>query len=858
MMIEKLSPSAQNVLEKACRLAVRKNHAYVSHWHLLHVFQADSLGFTASTGVISSTLALKIDLQLAGQDKALRDAQHTPISRDLEALLIRSEDIAAEKSVSKIGLSHLQLAMLEREDVVTLLQDSGGEASLLTESALRLDQFERQPVLNTVDSVSSDTEGSFVEKYTRNLTELAIEGKLDPVIGRDEEVRLAIQILCRRIKNNPILLGEPGVGKTAVVEGLAQHIAAGNVPDNLKEAPILSLDMGQLIAGAKYRGEFEERLKGLVDEVHGIPKAILFIDEIHTLIGAGKGEGSMDAANLLKPALSRGQLTCIGATTLDEYRMYFEKDDALMRRFQTVQVPEPTADETMTILRGLEEKYEQHHGVLITDEALQAAVTLSRRYITDRYLPDKAIDLIDQTAASVRIRLSSKPEELDSIDRRLIALEIEWRAIKNENNAQRNRELEGQIAELKSQSDRLTEAWERKRLGMSKIRDAYQTLDLARKQLDESIKTEDFSRVAELQYKVIPSAEKIISEFSDVEQFKSDNSESSVFASDIAQTVEKLTGIPVNKLLDSEKERLINLEDALRKRVVGQDEAATAIAKAIRRAKADLQDTNRPQGSFLMLGPSGVGKTEISKALAEFLFTDESSILRFDMSEYMEKHAVSRLTGAPPGYVGYEEGGVLTNRVRHKPYSVVLFDEVEKAHPDVFNIFLQMLDDGRLTDSQGHVVSFVNTIILLTSNLGSQFIHPVSTPEEEIEMQANIMEAVRGHFRPEFLNRLDEVLIFKQLSLETMRPIVDIQLRRLVQRLSEKTIELEVSDEARDLLATWGFDPNYGARPLKRVIQSRLQDTLSDMLLRGELVEKSTVRVGTNPETNSLTFEVWS
>lgn len=853
MIIEKFSSPSQSAIEKACRLAVKKGHAYVTPLHLLQALHTDGANLFKAKGLKNEMLTMKLEIKLAELPKALSGDQQTPINRDLEALFIKADDLALSMDSKKIGVKHLQLALLEDHQIFSILEESGGSKATLVDAASTTQQTDGQKVLS--ENGIDDEIGNYVERYTRNLTELAQQGVLDPVIGREEEVRKTIQILCRRIKNNPLLLGEPGVGKTAVVEALAQFIVAKNVPDNLRDAPILALDMGQLIAGAKYRGEFEERLKGLVDELNTIPKAILFIDEIHTLVGAGKGEGSMDAANLLKPALSRGQLTCIGATTHDEYRKFFEKDDALNRRFQLVEVPEPSPEETMTILRGIEEKYELHHGVIITDDALQSAVDLSRRYIPDRYLPDKAIDLIDQTAASVRIRLSSKPEELDQIDRRIVVLEIELHAIRNENPA-RVQELEKEISELREKSQQLTSAWERNREGMKAVRTAYQTLDNAKKELEEKIKEEDFSRVAELQYKIIPNAEKEVAEFGDIHPNDPAEQESAVYPEDIALTVAKITGIPVSKLVDSERDRLLDLEAALHERVVGQEEAVSAIARAIRRAKADLQDESRPLGSFLMLGPSGVGKTELAKALAEFLFTDEAAIIRIDMSEYMEKHSVSRLTGAPPGYVGFEEGGVLTNRVRQKPYSVVLFDEVEKGHPDVFNLFLQMLDDGRLTDSQGHVVSFVNTLILLTSNLGSDQIQPVETEEERLAMNSRIMEVVRGHFRPEFLNRLDDTLIFRQLTLESMRPIVDIQLKRLVKRLKAKNITLIVTDTVKDQLATWGFNPLYGARPLKRVIQARLQDALSEMVLRNQITENQTVTIDFDVDASELIFDV--
>ena len=852
MIIEKFSPAAQTLIEKACRIAVRKNHAFVTPWHLLLAFQTDHGKLLQSAEIDTDKLAMKLEIRLAEIQKALRDEQHTPVSRDLESLLIRAEDLASEHQKSKIMLSHLLLALAEREETMKCLTEAGATEASLQAAIAASSQDEKRKVLSASGS-SPDEDGSLIEKYTRNLTQAAIEGHLDPVIGRDEEVRLTTQILCRRIKNNPILLGDPGVGKTAVVEGLAQHVAGNLVPDTLRGSQILSLDMGQLIAGAKYRGEFEERLKGLIEEISALPKAILFIDEIHTMLGAGKAEGSMDAANLLKPALSRGELTVIGATTFAEFRKYFEKDEAIMRRFQKVEIPEPSMEETITILRGIEEKYERHHGVLIEDEALQAAVNLSKRYITERFLPDKAIDLMDQTAATVRIRLSSKPENLQAIDQEIRKLEIEQRAIHKEN-PQRSAELLERLGELRAEADGLLEIWQKNQKSMEEIRTAFETLESAREELEAKIEAEDFARVAELEHKIIPNAEKILGASGGTEALEVQKKANRVTAEDIAETVGRVTGIPVSKLLDSEKSRLLNLDESLSQRVVGQETAISAIAKAVRRAKADLQDEKRPMGSFLMLGPSGVGKTELAKGLAEFLFADEAAILRFDMSEYMEKHTVSRLTGAPPGYVGFEEGGVLTNRVRQKPYSVLLFDEVEKAHGDVFNLFLQMLDEGRLTDSQGHTVNFNNTLIILTSNLGSQFIEPVESEEEAREMRGKIMDEVRAHFRPEFINRLDDVLIFNQLTQETMRPIVDIQLQRLIRKLKEREVSLVFTEAARDQLAIWGFNPLYGARPLKRVIQSRVQDPLSDMFLRTEIEAGQTITVDYDATSEELAF----
>ncbi|MGI9211444.1 MAG: ATP-dependent Clp protease ATP-binding subunit [Methylococcaceae bacterium] len=858
MIIEKFNSKAQDCIERACRMAVRHNHAYVTPWHLLYTLiePKDNPGrmYMEQAGLDVSLLGARVDTLLIALPKALTDSQQTPVNRDMERVFIYAEEASTRLEDKFIGINHILLGMLELDDPATLLTEIGADCVKLI------------AVLNSVPKSGfkrGERSGDFeyLNKYTRDLTEMARDGHLDPVVGRDEEIRLAIQVLCRRIKNNPIVIGEPGVGKTAIVEGLALRIIAGDVPVDLQDCTVVALDMGQLVAGAKYRGEFEERFKRLIDEITEAGNIITFIDEIHTLIGAGKAEGAMDAANLLKPALARGELRCIGATTLEEYRKHFEKDTALIRRFQIVNVEEPDHESTLTILRGIKEKYELHHGVHITEAALDAAARLSKRYIQDRYLPDKAIDLIDQTAATVRIALSAKPESLEALDQRIVHLEIESRSVANEQNQARFQALQEELAELKAESDTLTRRWELEKRALTEVREARQTLEDARRELDQKIQEEDFVRVAELQHKIIPQAERKLSEFAGIDLTDDRTQKNAIDEQDVARTVARLTGIPVAKMLDSEQQRLLQLEDHLRQRVVGQEDAISAVAKAIRRARTNLQEANRPLGSFLMLGPTGVGKTELGKTLAEFLFNDEAALLRIDMSEFMEKHSVARLAGAPPGYVGYEEGGVLTNQVRRKPYSVILFDEVEKAHPDVFNLFLQVLDDGRLTDSHGQVVNFSNALILLTSNLGAEHIEPVEDEEQQQAMHSMIMNKVRGHFRPEFLNRLDDILVFKQLTLETMRPIAEIQLERLARRLKDRQIDLEITPEARDRLAEWGYNPLYGARPLKRVIQSRLQDPLAEHILQGSLRDGQKVIVdlledalrftGVDPELNT-------
>ncbi len=703
----------------------------------------------------------------------------------------------------------------------------------------------------TADTASAEQAYDALKRYARDLTEAARDGKLDPVIGRDEEIRRTMQVLSRRTKNNPVLIGEPGVGKTAIAEGLALRIVNGDVPESLKEKSLLALDMGSLIAGAKYRGEFEERLKAVLQEVTSAAgEIILFIDEMHTLVGAGKSDGAMDASNLLKPALARGELHCVGATTLDEYRKYVEKDAALARRFQAVFVEEPTVEDTVSILRGLKEKYELHHGVRISDSAIVAAATLSNRYITDRFLPDKAIDLVDEAASRLRMEVDSKPEELDELDRRIIQLKIEREALKKEDDRASKDRLEKlgkELSELEQKSAEITARWRAEKESLASATKVKESLDQARQHLADAERKGDLARASELKYGTIPALEK---QLEASEQKEADQSKALVHEvvdeENIAAIVSRWTGVPLDKMLEGEREKLLSMEQSIGERVIGQHEAVAAVSAAVRRARAGLKDPNRPMGSFLFLGPTGVGKTELTKALAEFLFDDESAIARIDMSEFMEKHSVARLIGAPPGYVGYEEGGVLTERVRRRPYQVVLFDEVEKAHPDVFNILLQVLDDGRLTDGQGHTVDFKNTLIIMTSNLGAEYLANQPEGHDSDEVRPQVMEAVRANFRPEFLNRLDEIILFHRLTRKNMDAIVDNQIARLQKLLSDRKMSISLDERARTWLADQGYDPVYGARPLKRVIQKKLQDPLAELLLSGAVVDGDTLDVSTD------------
>ncbi|SNT17420.1 ATP-dependent chaperone ClpB [Sphingopyxis indica] len=847
MNLEKFTDRAKGFLQAAQTIAIRMNHQQIAPEHIAKALLEDNQGMAAGliqrSGGDAARAVQGIDALL---DKipavSGSGAQATPgLNNDAVRLLDQAEQVATKAGDGYVTVERLLLAMVlaSGTPVGKAFADAGVKADALNAAINELRGG------RTADTASAEDRYEALKKFARDLTEVAREGKLDPVIGRDEEIRRTVQILARRTKNNPVLIGEPGVGKTAIAEGLALRIANGDVPDSLKDRRLLALDMGALIAGAKYRGEFEERLKGVLDDVKAAEgEIILFIDEMHTLVGAGASEGAMDASNLLKPALARGELHCIGATTLDEYRKYVEKDPALQRRFQPVFVGEPTVEDSISILRGLKEKYELHHGVRITDGAIVAAATLSNRYITDRFLPDKAIDLMDEAASRIRMEVESKPEEIENLDRRIIQMKIEESALgKESDDASKERlaNLQAELANLEQQSAELTQKWQAEKDKIHAEAKIKEALDAARVQLEQAQRAGDLAKAGELSYGTIPTLEKQLQEAQAVAGNAMLREE--VTADDIAAVVSRWTGIPVDRMLEGEREKLLGMEAHLGQRVIGQDEAVRAVSTAVRRARAGLQDPNRPLGSFLFLGPTGVGKTELTKALARFLFDDDAAMVRIDMSEFMEKHSVARLIGAPPGYVGYEEGGVLTEAVRRRPYQVVLFDEVEKAHGDVFNILLQVLDDGRLTDGQGRTVDFTNTLIILTSNLGSQAIAalPDDAPVEQAEPA--VMEVVRAHFRPEFLNRLDEIVLFHRLGQQHMGGIVDIQVARVQKLLADRKITLDLTDAARNWLGRVGYDPVYGARPLKRAVQKYLQDPLADLILKGEVRDGATVKV---------------
>ncbi len=844
MDVEKFTERSRGFLQAAQTIAIREYHQRVTAEHLLKALLDDEQGAAAglirAAGGDAARAKQAIDLEISRQPKVTGGGAGQPqFTPDIVRVLDAAQQQAQKAGDEYVAQDRLLVALAASDTPAgRVLKGAGADAQRLEAAVTDLRRGRK------VDSQNAEQNFDALKKYARDITEAAREGKLDPVIGRDEEIRRAIQVLARRTKNNPVLIGEPGVGKTAIVEGLALRIVKGDVPEALKSKRVMALDLGAMVAGAKYRGEFEERLKGVLSEVEqAAGEIILFIDEMHTLVGAGKADGAMDASNLLKPALARGELHCIGATTLDEYRKHVEKDAALARRFQPVFVGEPSVEDTVSILRGIKEKYELHHGVRITDGALVAAATLSNRYITDRFLPDKAIDLVDEAASRLRMQVDSKPEELDAIDRDLMRLKIEREALrKEEDAASRDRlvKLEKELAELEERSREMTQRWEAEKGKVVESQKLKEELDRARTEVELAQRRGDLAKASELLYGTIPTLEKQLAATGDGDARLVNEA---VTEEGIAGVVSRWTGIPVEKMLEGERAKLLKMEDKLRERVVGQPEALEAVSKAVRRARAGLQDPNRPIGSFLFLGPTGVGKTELVKSLAAFLFDDERAMTRIDMSEYMEKHAVSRLVGAPPGYVGYDEGGALTEAIRRRPYQVILFDEVEKAHEDVFNILLQVLDDGRLTDGQGRTVDFRNTIIVLTSNLGSQAIAELPETADIEAARPAVMRAVRERFRPEFLNRLDEIVLFRRLARGDMASIVDIQLAGLRRLLEDRKIALVLDDKAREWLAEAGYDPAYGARPLKRVIQRNLQDQLANLLLEGRIHDGETLHV---------------